>query len=412
MLTIAAQPHIHVILGRRGPHPALSAALDRMDARASFTSLHDAPRRDISRGCDAVLIVGLDATAGDPERLAAWLAAARLGSRALLVLHTDGSLAGRITAPPTTPIFFARESDDDDLAARLATLVQMRKALESLTGVAADRVSAERAASALQQQLRTAGALQREFLPRTTPALDGFRVTVLHRPAGHVSGDVYDIRRLGPDHTALAIADAEGNGLFAALLTVFIKRALLGVERDDGARRVLSPDEVLARLNEELIEANFSQCQYVAAVYALLHAPTRTVTIARAGSPHPILRRADGLTRLLRLGGPVAGIAYDQRFDIGAYRLAPGDTVLLFSDGVQQLIAAKGAVAASCSLTTSQRDQTFAPDEAITATPWFASLADAGVEAALEHLASRHDTLRRAGCRVDDLTVLALTATA
>ena len=83
----------------------------------------------------------------------------------------------------------------------------------------------------------------------------------------------------------MAVADATGHGIPAALLTVYIKRALRGKEIENGSYRILSPDEVLSRLNDDILDARLSECQFVAAVYAVLNTTTLELTVARGGAP-------------------------------------------------------------------------------------------------------------------------------
>ncbi|XAM00337.1 hypothetical protein OT109_02895 [Phycisphaeraceae bacterium D3-23] len=78
----------------------------------------------------------------------------------------------------------------------------------------------------LDEELRMAAQLQREFLPAKLPEVGGVSFHVLYRPAGYVSGDIYDVMRLDEHHLGFFVADAVGHGVPAALMTIYIKRAL------------------------------------------------------------------------------------------------------------------------------------------------------------------------------------------
>ena len=145
------------------------------------------------------------------------------------------------------------------------------------------------------------------------------------------------MHRLDEENLAVAVADATGHGIPAALLTVFIKRALRGKEIEDGRYRIMRPNEVLIRLNEELLDAQLSDCSFVAATYAVLNTRTLTVALARAGSPYPIVRRNSGLLELLRPAGGVVGVTPDARFAVETLQLDPGDALLITSDGLDSV---------------------------------------------------------------------------
>src|SRR5260221_832124 len=104
------------------------------------------------------------------------------------------------------------------------------------------------------------------FLWSTTrarfPGGGGFLSVVFSRPAGYVSGDLYDVARLDETHVAFCIVDAVGHGMPAALLTMFIKRALVSKEIGPGGYRLLPPSETMRRLNYALVEQNLSAATF------------------------------------------------------------------------------------------------------------------------------------------------------
>ena len=112
----------------------------------------------------------------------------------------------------------------------------------------------------LDEELRLAARLQRDFLPKSLPQLGDVRFHTLFRPAGYVSGDIYDVMRLDEQHVAFYIADAVGHGMPAALLTMFLKHALATKEIYGGGYRLLKPSESMARLNEALRRAKPCSC--------------------------------------------------------------------------------------------------------------------------------------------------------
>jgi serine phosphatase RsbU (regulator of sigma subunit) len=187
----------------------------------------------------------------------------------------------------------------------------------------------------LDEELRLAARLQQDFLPKTLPQLGAMHFHTLFRPAGYVSGDLYDVIRLDERRIGFYIADAVGHGMPAALLTMFIKHSLVTKEIQGNSYRLLSPAESLSRLNAELIDQNLSQAAFATAVYGIVDVQTMEVTISRAGHPNPMILRAGGSIETVECEGPLLGIFPDEPFETATAKLAPGDRLLLYTDGVE-----------------------------------------------------------------------------
>jgi serine phosphatase RsbU (regulator of sigma subunit) len=187
----------------------------------------------------------------------------------------------------------------------------------------------------LDEELRLAARLQQDFLPKTLPQLGAVHFHTLFRPAGYVSGDLYDIIRLDERRIGFYIADAVGHGMPAALLTMFIKHALVTKEIQGNSYRLLSPAESLTRLNVELIEQNLSQAAFATAVYGIIDVQSMEVTISRAGHPSPLILRAGGAIETIECEGPLLGIFPDEKFAIATAKLAQGDRLFLYTDGIE-----------------------------------------------------------------------------
>jgi len=186
----------------------------------------------------------------------------------------------------------------------------------------------------LDEELRLAARLQQDFLPRILPQLGAVHFHTLFRPAGYVSGDLYDVMRLDERRIGFYIADAVGHGMPAALLTMFIKHALVTKEISRNDYRLLAPSETLARLNAALIDQNLSQAAFATALYGVVDVDTLQVTIARAGHPNPLLLR-DGAIEPLNCEGPLLGIFPDEVFADVTIQLCPGDRLVIYTDGVE-----------------------------------------------------------------------------
>lgn len=187
----------------------------------------------------------------------------------------------------------------------------------------------------LDEELRLASRLQLDFLPKTLPEVGDVRFHVLFRPAGYVSGDIYDVCRLDETHVGFYIADAVGHGIPAALLTMFLKRALITKEIYPGGYRLVPPGEALARLNQSLVDQGFVHTTFATALYGLIDTTTLQCTFARGGHPLPILITADGNLRTLEADGGLLGIFPDDSYGNGTAQLQRGDRLVVFSDGVE-----------------------------------------------------------------------------
>ena len=332
--------HVETILAQNTVPASLREAVRRTGAWASFRPLAQALQSGVSPGADAIVILVPEDTGPVERELRVLLDRMTDRPRAVLLLKPSGDPIPRFDHPAAVPVTFGSGVDENDLTSRLATMLDMRASLDSLhRGMVTNRRLEQSATRLYERQLRLARQVQREFLPETLPKFGPVTFSALFRPTEFVSGDIYDIHRLDEDHVAIAVADATGHGIPAALLTVFIKRALRGKEIHNGSYRILPPNEVLNRLNEEILEANLSECRFIAATYAVLNTRTLKLSLARGGAPYPVLRRADGSLEVLRPDGGVIGVLPDATFPVETIQLEPGDTLVIRSDGLESVVS-------------------------------------------------------------------------
>lgn len=190
----------------------------------------------------------------------------------------------------------------------------------------------------IDEELRMAVKIQREFLPKQLPAPEGLGFDVLWRPASYVSGDIYDVLRLDEHHVGVFIADAVGHGVPAALVSIFIKQSIKTRQITPGigaGYRVLPPGEALATLNRAMIELDAGSASLGTAAYGVIDTRTQRLTIARAGHPAPLLLRGDGETQWLEPDGAMLGIFAEEVFEELVIDLEDGDRFLLYSDGFE-----------------------------------------------------------------------------
>ena len=102
----------------------------------------------------------------------------------------------------------------------------------------------------VDQEMRLAGRLQRDFLPPVDGPLGPLHFATLYRPASWVSGDIYDIFRVDERHVAFYMADAVGHGMAASLLTMFIKKAVVSKRVHEGGYELLTPSETVPMMGK------------------------------------------------------------------------------------------------------------------------------------------------------------------
>lgn len=186
----------------------------------------------------------------------------------------------------------------------------------------------------IDDELELARRVQHSFLPAALPEIPGARLAVHYRPCGRVGGDFYDAFRLDEGHLGLYVADAMGHGVPASLLTIFLKSGVRAKEIFGRQYRLVPPGEVLQRLNRDLIGQQLPDQPFITMVYGLLDLRERTFVFARAGHPHPLYVPAKGEPAFWQVTGPLLGI-FDGEFLPQTRPLAPGDKVLLYTDGIE-----------------------------------------------------------------------------
>jgi len=190
----------------------------------------------------------------------------------------------------------------------------------------------------LSEQLRLAGLVQQDFLPAQLPNSDQLQWATIFLPAEWVSGDIYNVVRLDEDHIGFYIADVVGHGMPAALLTIFLKQALVMRETVGSSYRIFQPEEVMKNLNVKMAAQKLSGYQFATCCYCLLNVNTLEMSFARAGHPYPILVRGDTEPQTLESRGSLLGIFEEAEFPQQTVQLQSGDKLLLYSDGAEQFV--------------------------------------------------------------------------
>jgi serine phosphatase RsbU (regulator of sigma subunit) len=179
----------------------------------------------------------------------------------------------------------------------------------------------------IEQELRTAQEIQRTFLPKEVPALPGWQLAPYYQPAHEVGGDFYDFLPFEDGRLGLVIGDVTGKGIPAALVMTATRTMIRTAVQESAA-----PAEVFARVND-LLCADIPSGMFVTCFYALLDPATGRLQFANAGHEPPY-RRDTGCVAELRATGMPLGLMPGMRYDEDEAGLAPGESLLFYSDGL------------------------------------------------------------------------------
>ena len=180
------------------------------------------------------------------------------------------------------------------------------------------------------RELEEARLIQRGLLPAAFPRLAGCEIAGTWRPAFGFGGDCYDAIRFSEATLGFSIADVVGKGLPAALLMSNLQAA---VRAFAGAATL--PRDLCGSVNR-LLCRNVASGKFVTFCYGQLDLGRRTVAYANAGHNPPILVRAGGTVERLTAGGTPLGVFADAAYEQGQAPLAPGDRLVLFTDGITE----------------------------------------------------------------------------
>jgi sigma-B regulation protein RsbU (phosphoserine phosphatase) len=187
----------------------------------------------------------------------------------------------------------------------------------------------------LEEDMEAARELQRVLLPDADPEIDGLEAAVRLRPAREISGDIYDIFEHRDNQTVIAFGDVSGKGAAAALYGGLMTGLLRTL-----APRNRRPAALLRALNEALILRKV-EARYATLTVLLWDPATMQIVMANAGAIPPMICRGSEILNIRAEGVPV-GLLESREYEEIVFQAQPGDTMVLYSDGITDHLNAAG----------------------------------------------------------------------
>ncbi len=211
----------------------------------------------------------------------------------------------------------------------------------------------------IESQLSVARVVQSSLLPGRPPDLPGYEFAAVNLPTWEIGGDYYDYIRFPTGTVGVAIADVSGKGVPAALIMATFRASLRTQVRIDGEL-----PHVMRAVNRLLLES-IGQSAFVTAVYGVLSPVDGRFLYTNCGHNPPLLLNSKGDVKRLNCGGPALGVFHDAGFDAGAVQLDPGDTLVLYTDGVVEVTDANNLEFGEGRLESILRNSTHLPAEEV-----------------------------------------------
>ena len=255
----------------------------------------------------------------------------------------------------------------------------------------------------IHEELQLAASVQREFLPDSLPQVDNVDFRVFFRPAGYVSGDIYDVQRLDEHHVGFFLADAVGHGVPAALMTMVLSRSLTTKIVTGDSYEILEPTAVMQRLNCEMIQRHGDVPRFATAVYGVIDTRDRSIRLAGAGHPPPLVMGPEG-SREIETEGGLLGVFPEDDFPQVEFTLQADESLLIYSDGFETAFPDPGSDEHERKMPTKRYLGAF--DELAS------DIRSEGPQAAMDRFSELVDAQDGSLHQVDDITVMTVYATA
>ena len=197
--------------------------------------------------------------------------------------------------------------------------------------------------AAIDRDLDGARKFQEGLVPDRHLRTGSLEVSLLFQSSGHVGGDLVGYFRVSERLLGLYSVDVSGHGVASALITARVASYLsdaapdrnIALEREGDGYRLVDLEEVCARLNA-ILSADVDSDQYLTMSIAVVDIENGHVDLAHAGHPSPVIQRADGSVEFHEIFSTPIGLIDEGAFDSVSFELAPGDRLMLYSDGITE----------------------------------------------------------------------------
>ena len=250
--------------------------------------------------------------------------------------------------------FLTKPVSPPELRARInagARILSMQRELSEKNREVSDALARlQEAHDAIDRDLRQARIIQQSLVPERVRVFGRSRVSLLLKPCGHVGGDLVGMFSPERDRLGLYSIDVSGHGITSAMVTARVSGYLssrfpdqnLALEKRFGRVHTLRPAAETARLLNERFAADPGVEEYLTMAYVSCDLESGSMRLVQAGHPPPALLRADGSVTFLGKGGLPSGLVEDVAHDEVAFRMHPGDRLLLYSDGFSEAVLRTG----------------------------------------------------------------------
>ncbi len=293
------------------------------------------PARDLLANQGAifglVLVIGLVLALAFSARISGPLT--KLADYAKVIPEQD------LTAEPPadSPIQNLSKRYRDEVGRLAESFVYMERSLrENIRNL----IQVTAAKQRIEHELSIARDIQMGLLHKIFPPFPDrpeFDLYAYLEPAKEVGGDLYDFFFIDDDHLCFSVGDVSDKGVPAALFMA-ISKALINV----AAQRDPDPASMMCMVNDELARDN-PNCMFVTLIIAIIDLRNGDVRYANGGHNRPVLLQGEkGVDFLAGVSGPMAGAMADMPFSPLQTKLEPGETLLLYTDGVTEAMTEKG----------------------------------------------------------------------
>lgn len=225
-----------------------------------------------------------------------------------------------------------RDSDVHSLDALLSKTEELEKAYDDLQKAQDSLLEHER----YKREFELAGQVQRDLLPQELPDFDNYTFAA-YLGSQEASGDFYDVIELDDEHVGILLGDVADQGINASMFMA-VTRSLFVVE----SKRSLSPIQVVRAVHQDMIHLSNTQNMFVMAFYGVLHRPTGMFSYVIAGQERPFITRQTKAVGQLKGRGNYLGLTKTIHLEERRIRLQSGDRLVLFSDGVVDVVNDNG----------------------------------------------------------------------